>query len=115
MDPLERIAERKLKEAVDEGLLDDYPGKGEPMALEDLSGMDADARLAYILLKGHGYVSEEHALHREIVSVHSLLAACRDDQRSQELGREARAERGSDICSAARRSARDHRATAPRE
>ena len=47
MDPPERIAERKIQEAVDEGLLDDYPGKGEPMALEDLSGMDADARLAY--------------------------------------------------------------------
>jgi hypothetical protein len=79
MDPLDKIAERKLDEAVREGRFDDYPGKGEPLELEDLSALDEDVRASYLVLKGHGYLSEEAGLRLELVRLDGLLAACRDD------------------------------------
>lgn len=76
MDVLDRIAERKLAEALARGALDDFPGKGEPLELEDLSGMPEDVRASYILLKGHGIVPEELSLRRELVKLDDLLRAC---------------------------------------
>lgn len=79
MDPLSRIAERRIADALARGDLDDYPGKGQPLQLEDLALLDPEVRGAYVLLKGHGYLSEEADLHAQLVSLHTLLAACRDD------------------------------------
>lgn len=85
MDVLDRIAERKLEEAVARGLLDDYPGKGEPLELEDLSHLGDDIRASYVLLKGHGFVSEELELHKELVRIDTLLAACTEDGARERL------------------------------
>jgi hypothetical protein len=85
MDPLHRIAEQRLREAIDAGQFDDYPGKGEPLELEDLSHLDPEMRAAYILLKGHGFISEESDLRAQIVSVHTLLAACRNAEEREVL------------------------------
>ncbi len=85
MDPLHALAERKLQEAIDAGLFHDYPGKGEPMALEDLSGMPEELRAAYLLLKGSGHLPEEMELRKEMLQLSDLLAACSDDARREEL------------------------------
>lgn len=90
MDPLQRIGEQRFQEANDAGRLDDYPGKGEPLDLEDLSGIDPDTRQAYMVLKGHGYVSEASQLSADIVSVHTLIAACRDAEERERLTDEQR-------------------------
>lgn len=78
MDIFDRIAERKLAEAIERGEFDDFEGKGEPLELEDLSGMPEDVRASYILLKGHGVVPEELSLRRELVKLDDLLRACTD-------------------------------------
>ncbi len=85
MDPLHVLAERKILEAVEAGLFDDYPGKGEPLALEDLSGMPDDLRAAYLILKGSGHLPEEMELRKEMLRFSDLLAACTDDARRTEL------------------------------
>jgi len=85
VDILDRIAERKLAEAVARGLLDDYPGKGEPLELEDLSGVPDDVRAGYVLLKGHGFLPEELCLRKELVDLDALLAACTDDGARERL------------------------------
>lgn len=92
MDPLHRIAERRIEEAAAAGWLDDYPGKGEPLEVDDLAWMDPELRAAYSLLKGHGYVSEESELRARIASIHALLAGVRDDDSAtrDELAREQR-------------------------
>ena len=90
MDPLHRIAERRLQEAIDAGALDDYPGKGEPLALEDLSGIDPELRAAYVLLQGHGIVGEESQLRSELVSLHALIAACHRTEEREDLDRRRR-------------------------
>lgn len=78
MDLLGRIAERKLAEAAQRGELDEFAGKGEPLALDDLSNVPEDLRAGYLLLKGHGYVPDELDAHREIVSLGRLIDACDD-------------------------------------
>jgi len=84
MDPLDRIAERKLAEAVARGELDDYPGKGQPLEVEDLSALPEELRASAILLKGHGFLPEEVELSRSIRQLDDLLRACQDaDARAQ--------------------------------
>ena len=87
-DPLDRIAERKIAEAVEQGLFDDLPGRGEPLELEDLSKLDPELRGGYLLLKGHGYVSEEQHLLARHAGLCDLLRAARDAERRRELGEE---------------------------
>jgi len=85
MDPLHVLAERKILEAIEAGLFDDYPGKGEPLELEDISGMPDDLRAAYLILKGSGHLPEEMELRKEMLRFSDLLAACTDDARRKEL------------------------------
>lgn len=90
MDPLHRIAEKRIEEALAQGAFDDYAGKGEPLELEDVSRLDPEVRAAYLVLKGHGYVSEESQLRADIVSIHTLFAAATDDGERERLTREER-------------------------
>jgi hypothetical protein len=84
MDPLHDLAERRLREAIEAGAFDDYPGKGEPLELEDLSHLAEDLRPAYIALKGHGFVSEELELCTQITSLGALIAsACNAGERDE--------------------------------
>lgn len=53
------IAERKIAEAMAEGLFDNLPGRGQPQRLENLSHLPEDMRLAYIILKNAGYLDGE--------------------------------------------------------
>lgn len=85
MDPLHILAERKIQEAIDAGLLDDYAGKGEPLEVEDLAGLPEDLRAGYILLRGSGYLPEEMELRKEMLQLSDLLAACSGDAQREEL------------------------------
>ena len=88
MDPLhilDALAERRIQEAIDAGLLDDYAGKGEPLEVEDLSGLPEDLRAAYILLKGSGHLPEEMEVRKEMLRLSDLIAACSEDPAKAEL------------------------------
>lgn len=76
MDIVEQIAEAKIREAVERGDLDDLPGAGKPLALEDGDPYVApELRMAYRILKNAGYLPEEVRLRREIAEVEDLLMA----------------------------------------
>jgi hypothetical protein len=45
------IADRKIQEAIEEGLFDDLPGKGQPLDLDDDPATPAHLRLANRILK----------------------------------------------------------------
>lgn len=83
MDALERLAEAQIADALARGELDDLPGAGRPLDLDD--GMELVApelRAAYRLLRNAGYLPEEVLLRREIADVRELLAgACRAEER----------------------------------
>ena len=52
------IAERRIAEAMSQGLFDNLPGRGRPQNLEDLSHLAPEMRLAYIVLKNSGFLED---------------------------------------------------------
>lgn len=74
----QKIAERRILEAIREGAFDDLPGAGQPLELENDSHVPADLRVAYKILKNAGFVPEEVALRKEIVQAEDLLAGMED-------------------------------------
>jgi hypothetical protein len=56
---LDFIAERVIQEAIARGELDDLPGAGRPLELDDDALVPEELRLAYRILKNAGYVPEE--------------------------------------------------------
>jgi len=87
MNPLDRLAEARIEEALREGAFDGVPGAGQPLRLDDLTGVPEDVRGGYLLLKGAGYLPEEMELKRETLRLQDLLDACGDDGARAELRR----------------------------
>jgi hypothetical protein len=76
----QRIAERRILEAIRDGAFDDLPGAGQPLKLEDDSRVPEDLRIAYKILKNAGYIPKEIALRKEIAQAEDLLANMEDTE-----------------------------------
>ena len=76
---LERIAEERIREAMEAGELDNLPGRGRPLALDDDSAVPEELRAAYRVLKNAGMVPEEVELRRGIRALEASLEALADD------------------------------------
>lgn len=87
MDIFARIAEERIKEAIERGEFDRLPGAGKPLKIEDLSHVPEELRSSYLMMKNAGYLPEEAHLLKEMVSLRDLLNAARDDGERSELGR----------------------------
>src|SRR5512134_3322118 len=86
MDPLVRIAEEKIREAMARGEFDNLPGAGKPLALEDDSMVPEDLRVPYKILKNAGCLPPELELRKEIVTLKGLLSAVEEeDERRRKL------------------------------
>ena len=73
-----KIAEKKIQEAMNDGQFDDLPGKGKPLQLEDDSHIPADIRLGHKILKNANCLPPELELRKEIFTVEELLAGEKD-------------------------------------
>ncbi len=80
MDIFAVIAENRIREAVQKGELDNLPGRGRPLNLDDLSHVPEDLRAGYIILKNAGVIPEEMHLRKEIVSLQKLIDCCYSDR-----------------------------------
>ena len=69
------LAERRIEEAIARGELDQLPGAGRPLALDDDPLMPEELRLAYRILKNAGYVPPEVHILNEIAALERLVAA----------------------------------------
>ena len=79
---IDQLAERHIQQAMERGELDDLPGMGRPLALEDDALIPEELRAGYRLLKNAGYLPPELQLNHEIREAEQLLACMRDsDQR----------------------------------
>ena len=76
----QKIAERRIQEAMKDGAFDDLPGKGKPLPLESDSHVPEDLRMAYKILKNAGYVPPEISLRKEIAKTEDLLAGMDDTE-----------------------------------
>jgi hypothetical protein len=69
------IAERKIAEAIANGELDNLPGEGRPLDLDDDALVPQDLRLAYRILKNAGFVPPEVRTLNEIAELERLAGA----------------------------------------
>ncbi len=69
---LEFLAERRIAEAIAKGELDDLPGEGRPLALDDEALIPEELRLAYRILKNAGFVPPEVQALNEIAELERL-------------------------------------------
>jgi hypothetical protein len=80
MNPHEKIAERKIREAMENGEFDNLPGQGEPLNLEDDSHVPEDLRMAYKVLKNADCLPPEIELRKEIRQMEDLLETLPDEK-----------------------------------
>ncbi len=80
MEILSRIAEDRIRRAMEEGQFDNLPNRGVPLNLDDEALVPEDLRLAYRVLKNAGCVPPELELRREIVSLRDLIETIDDDR-----------------------------------
>jgi hypothetical protein len=77
-EAFDKIAEKKIREAMDNGDFDDLPGKGKPLQLEDDRHIPQDIRLAHKILKNADCLPPELELRREIFTIEELLNGVAD-------------------------------------
>lgn len=66
MDILERLAEEKIRAAMEAGAFDNLPGKGQPLKLEENPYEPEDWRLAFSFLRKHGFSLPWMEIRRDI-------------------------------------------------
>ncbi|HEK9101580.1 DUF1992 domain-containing protein [Bacillus pfraonensis] len=79
MDVFLSIAEERIRQAINNGDLDDLPGKGKPLQLEDISMVPPDLRMSYKILKNAGMIPAEMELQKDILKIEDLIACCYDE------------------------------------
>lgn len=82
---LDFLVEQRLSEAVSRGELDNLPGAGRPLALDDDPLVPADLRLAYRLLKNAGFVPPEVQALNDLAQLERL--ACEGAADAKALGK----------------------------
>ncbi|MEQ0232835.1 DUF1992 domain-containing protein [Klebsiella sp. CN_Kp116] len=85
---LDQWAERHILDAQRKGELDNLPGSGEPLSLDDDSHVPAELRAGYRLLKNAGCLPPELEYRKEAVMLTDLLKGVQEsDPRYAELSR----------------------------
>jgi hypothetical protein len=75
----DRIAENRIREAMEQGEFDNLPGAGEPLNLEEYFSAPEDLRMAYSVLKSANCRPLEVELLAEIARLEQAIAAAPDD------------------------------------
>ena len=79
MDFFAKLADNRIREAIEAGDFDDLQGKGQPLNLEDDSHIPPELRMAYKILKNADCLPPELVLRQEVVQLQDLVAAMPDE------------------------------------
>ena len=74
MHIFDKLAESRIREAMECGDFDGLPGAGRPLSLEEDGFVPEEMRMAYKILKNAGYIPPEVELRRDINVTQSALA-----------------------------------------
>lgn len=85
MQSFESIAEQRIREALARGDLDDLPGQGRPLDLDDDRLVPEELRMVYRILKNSGYVPPEVQTLKDIAELERQILASSGESRSQAL------------------------------
>ena len=86
MTIIEKLVEQRIKTAQERGELDNLPGQGRPLQLDDDSAVPAELCTGYRLLKNAGFLPPELEKRMQVKQAEALLAHIEDDtERSKVL------------------------------
>ncbi len=111
MDIIDKIAETRILEAIENGELDNLPGAGRPLDLTDDSAVPEELRVAYRVLKNAGFVPPEVAKRAELADLQRLLfdtEGATDDASDHDVDRRRAARRLSVLMAELERSGSTH-------
>jgi hypothetical protein len=80
MDAFRKIAEERIRRAIEEGEFDNLANAGKPLSLEDDTWIPEDLRLAYHVLKNADCLPPELELKKEILNLKTLINTIDDDK-----------------------------------
>lgn len=89
MNVLDELAESRIQEALDRGELNDLPGRGRPLKLDDDAMVPEELRMAYRVLRNANYLPPELQLRRDIERVEDLLCQLQDGEADRPRRQEA--------------------------
>jgi hypothetical protein len=85
--PFSRIAENRIREAMEQGQFENLPGAGQPLNLEEYFSAPEDLRMAYSILRSANCAPVEVQLLGEIARLERTLAQSEDAARRTALQR----------------------------
>lgn len=80
MDIFQKIAEQRIRQAIEDGEFDNLPGKGQPLQLEDDGHIPEDIRIPYKILKNANCLPPELEIKKEILRLEDMLANMPDEK-----------------------------------
>lgn len=80
MDIFLKIAEQRIKEAIEKGEFRELKNMGKPLTFEDETWVPEDLRVAYRVLKNSGCIPPELDLRKEVLSLRDLIGTIDDDK-----------------------------------
>ena len=80
MDVFAKIAEQKIREAIENGEFDNLEGMGKPLDFSNESWIPEDLRMAYRVLKNAGCLPVELELRKEVMNLRDLITTIDDNQ-----------------------------------
>jgi len=88
MDAFEKIAERKIEEAIRNGEFENLLNRGKPINLQEDCLIPPEIRMAYRVLKNSGCIPPELEVRNEIISLRSMINSLDDDKERMKKIRE---------------------------
>lgn len=82
---IEKLIEKKIREAMENGEFDNLPGSGQPIDLSDYFATPEDFRLGHKLLKDANIIPEELELLREAEALKAELARCSTEDEKRKI------------------------------
>lgn len=79
MEFFTKLAENRIREAMEAGEFDNLRGKGQPLNLKDDSHIPFELRMAYKILKNADCLPPELVLRQEVVNLQDLVASMPDE------------------------------------
>ncbi len=85
MENFNRIAEKKIKEAIEKKEFEDLEGFGKPVDNSEYFSVPGEERIAFHILKNGGVVPEELKIRKKIDDLIKKIKDCKDQNEKEEL------------------------------
>ena len=76
---LAKIAEMKIREIIEKGELENLPGKGKPLEIDNMSFVPAELRMAFRIIKNAGLVPVEVSLNKDMDALKKKIEESKDE------------------------------------